>query len=69
MMLNKLKANTTIRCNTCNCKLHRTKTIKVSADNKEDAKKEAEAKIEAWIASLKDTNCRTCQSIINDITK
>jgi len=64
---NKLKAKTIIYCNTCSCKLHRVKTIKVNANTQEEAKSEAEAKIKAWTKSLKGSNCRTCQSIINDM--
>ena len=65
--MHRLKVKTTIICNTCGCRLKRTKTIKVSATDIEKAKKEADAKITAWTASLKGQNCRTCQSIINDV--
>lgn len=66
-MLNKLKAKTIIHCNICGCKLNKVKTIKVSADNKEDAIKEADLKIKKWKESLQGVNCKTCQSIINDL--
>lgn len=65
--MNQLKAKITIECNTCGCQLKRTKTIKVEATNREDATKEADQKIKEWKSKLSNTNCKTCQSIIDDL--
>jgi hypothetical protein len=45
----------------------RIKTFKVTADDKESAKIEAQNKIANWQQSLKGQNCRVCQSILNSI--
>lgn len=60
--MNVLKANTTI-----SCEMKRTKSIKVEASTKEEATLEAIDKVSAWKDSLKGKNCKTCQSIINDV--
>lgn len=65
--MNTLKAKTKITCNTCGCTMKRIKTIKVYADNKESAIKEANKKIEQWKKSLVGQNCKTCQSVLNSI--
>lgn len=67
--MNKLKAKIKIYCNTCGCTMTRTKTIKVSATNKEDAIKEASQKIESWRKSLNGKNCKQCQTIIDQDNK
>jgi len=65
--MNVLKVKTTIICNTCGDSLKRTKSIKVEAATQEEAKNEAEEKINKWKASMKGKNCKCCQSIINDL--
>jgi hypothetical protein len=67
--MNTLKAKTKINCNTCGCTLNRTKSIKVTADNKEDALTQANDKINEWKESLKGQNCKVCKSIINDLAE
>jgi hypothetical protein len=66
-MSNTLKTKTNIRCNTCGCLLRRTKSIKVKAQEKEAAIKEANEKIEDWQKSLIGQNCKICESILNAI--
>jgi len=65
--MNTLKARATIGCTTCGTPLKRTKSIKVAAATQDGAKKEAEGKINDWMESLKGTNCKCCQSIINEL--
>lgn len=65
--MNALKAKLTINCNTCCQPINRVKTIKVQAETKEDAKVEAQEKIENWKESLRGQNCKVCQSIINEV--
>lgn len=62
--MNMLKAKTQIECNTCCCKLNRSKTIQVEASSKEEAIKEANEKIAKWKDSLKGKNCSVCASIL-----
>lgn len=62
-----IKAKATIYCNICCIKLKRVKTIKVDATNLDEARNEAASKIENWKNSLNGKNCRTCQSIIDDL--
>jgi hypothetical protein len=45
--------------------MKRVKSITVSATNKDDAKDEADEKVQAWRKSLIGQNCKVCQSIIN----
>jgi len=63
--MNILKVKTTIHCATCGCEMNRTKTITVSATNRDDAKAESNEKVQAWRKSLIGQNCKVCQSIIN----
>ena len=65
--MNALKLKTKINCNTCGCLLTRTKTIKVSAKTEAEARTEANEKITSWKESLKGTNCKVCQTIINEV--
>lgn len=65
--MNTLKAKTQIECDTCCCKMSRSKTIKVEASSKEEAIKEANFKIAAWKASLKGKNCAVCASILKSM--
>jgi len=65
--MNTLKASITIHCGACGVPLKRTKTIKVAADNKEDAIAEAQAKVKAWQASLVGQYCPVCKSIIASV--
>ena len=65
--MNSLKIKMKNSCNTCGCALNRTKTIHVSATTQEDAKKEANEKINAWQETLKGKNCKICESIIKDL--
>jgi hypothetical protein len=62
-----LKAKITIQCDCCGCSMPRIKTFKVTADDKESAKIEAQNKIANWQQSLKGQNCRVCQSILSSI--
>lgn len=62
-----LKITSTIFCDTCNCKMKKTKTIKVNATTESDAKIETKEKIENWKKSLKKTDCRICKSIKNSV--
>ena len=64
-MENILKAKAKVLCATCGCSMQRTKSIKVTAQNKTSAITEAQQKIEQWEKSLIGKNCKTCQSIIN----
>jgi aspartate 1-decarboxylase len=63
--MNTLKVKATIHCNTCGCEMKRVKSITVSATNKDDAKIEANEKVQVWRKSLTGQNCKVCQSIIN----
>lgn len=65
--MNALKAKAKISCDTCVCTLNRTKTIMVEASVKEEAIKEANAKIAKWQASLKGKNCTVCASILKSM--
>ena len=65
--MNTLKAKTTIKCNTCSCTMKRTKSLKVESETKEEAQKEAQEKFNTWKLSLKNQNCKTCDSIIKDL--
>jgi hypothetical protein len=65
--MNILKIKTKIKCNTCNCTLNKTKTIKVNADTKEEAQAEATEKINEWKQSLNGKNCKVCESIIQEL--
>lgn len=65
--MNTLKIKTKINCNTCGTPLNRNKSIKITSKTKEEAIKEAAPKIKIWKDSLKNKNCRLCQSIINDL--
>jgi hypothetical protein len=65
--MNTIKAKTTIQCETCGCSLARSKSFKVVADNATDAKAEVAQKTATWKQSLAGTNCKVCQSIINDL--
>ena len=67
--MNALKVKTKISCNTCGCTLNRAKTIKVSATTQEDAKIEANEKINKWKESLKGKNCKVCESIIKELAE
>lgn len=64
---NTIKAKTSISCETCGCKMRRTKSIKVTATTKEGAINEGREKFRQWVGSLSGQNCKTCQSIINDL--
>ena len=66
-MQNQLKAKTKINCNTCGCSLPRSKTIKVSANTEEEARKEAADKLQEWKKSLEGQNCSVCKSIIKEL--
>jgi len=63
--MNTIKATTTVACYTCGSLLPRQKTFKVQATTEEEAIEESNMKIRLWRASLKGTNCRTCQSILD----
>lgn len=63
--MNTLKVKATIHCATCGCEMKRIKTITVSATNMDEAKAEANVKVQAWRKSLIGQNCKVCQSIIN----
>ena len=65
--MNALKAKAKIPCNTCGCRLNRTKTIMVEASVKEEAIKEANEKLAKWQASLKGKNCAVCASILKSM--
>ncbi len=65
--MNALKVKTKISCNTCGGALNRSKTIKVTSENKEGAITEASIKIANWKASLRGQNCNVCKSIIDDL--
>jgi hypothetical protein len=64
--MNSLKVKTRVPCDTCGEKLTRVTTIKVNATNERDAKAEADAKVQGWLASLRGKNCSVCQSMINE---
>jgi hypothetical protein len=63
--MNTLKVETIIHCATCGCEMKRVKSITVSATNKDDAKDEADEKVQEWLKSLIGRNCKVCLSIIN----
>lgn len=65
--MNALKAKTKIPCDTCGCTMSRSKTIQVEASSKEEAIKEANAKIAKWQATLKGKNCAVCASILKSM--
>ncbi len=65
--MNKLKATTKIRCNTCGCTMRRTKTIEVISTEKDEAILEANKKIDDWQKTLEGQNCSTCESIIQAV--
>ncbi len=65
--MNALKAKTNISCDTCGCSMKRSKSIKVEANSKEEAIKEANEKIAKWQASLKGKNCGVCASILKSM--
>lgn len=65
--MNMLKAKTKISCDTCGCSMSRSKSIKVEANSKEEAIKEANEKIAKWQASLKGKNCGVCASILKNM--
>jgi hypothetical protein len=67
MMKNSLKVKTIISCFTCGCPLKRSKTIKVLSSDQCAAKEEARQKIDAWRLSIQESNCKVCDSIINDL--
>lgn len=66
-VFNSLKVKTVISCFTCGCSLKRSKTIQVSSLDEGAAKEEAKLKIDAWRASIKNVNCKVCDSIINEL--
>ena len=66
-MGNSLKVKAKINCSTCGCSLNRVKTIKVNSTTQEEAKIEANEKINNWKKSLKGTNCKICASIIKEV--
>ena len=67
--MNALKIKTKISCTTCGCTLNRAKTIKVIAATQEDAKTEANEKINKWKEGLKGKNCKVCESIIKELAE
>ncbi len=62
-----LKAKTTIYCDICGCTMKRTKSIKVTAEDKESAMAEAKSKVQKWQESLKGQTCKTCKSILASV--
>lgn len=60
-----LRVKTTIRCETCNCRMTRRRTFKVEGVQKDEAKALLVGKAEEWKKSLAGQNCAVCQSIIN----
>lgn len=64
--MNILRVKTKIQCATCGSVLKRTKSIRVNATDQEIARLEAQKKIDHWRKSLKDQNCKICQSIIEE---
>lgn len=65
--MHKLKVATFIYCDTCQCKLKREKTFKVNSEDKDAASDEAKPFIIKWLSSLKGSNCKVCQSIIDEV--
>ena len=60
-----LKAKITTQCDCCGCPLQRSKSFKVTADDKEEAKIEVREMVSKWTRGLRGQNCRVCQSIID----
>lgn len=65
--MNTLKIKLTIPCGTCGDLVKRTKSIKVSANNESDARKEAETNISIWRESIKGTDCAFCKRIKKEL--
>lgn len=68
-IMNALKIKTSIRCETCGDKIKRTKTIKVNANNEEEAKQEASSKVKEWKESLKGQDCAFCKRIKKELAE
>lgn len=62
--MNAIKIKTTIGCETCNCKLVRSKTIKVLAETRDAAIAECNERAKQWAESLRGQNCKVCESIL-----
>lgn len=65
--MNSLRVKTIIFCDTCNCRLKRTKLIKVLAETEKESKIASLEQLEKWQLNLKGVNCKPCKSIIDDI--
>lgn len=67
--MNTLKVKAVIYCDTCGDKIKRTKQIKVKSTNEQDAKSEANEKIQAWKLSLSNQDCAFCKKIKKDLAE
>lgn len=65
--MNILKAKAKINCATCWCSMSRTKEIKVTATDKDQAMIEAKTKIDAWLKGFAEQDCGICKSIKRDL--
>jgi len=67
--MNSLKIKKTIFCETCGCKIIKTKTIKVKSTTSDEAIIEAKKMSDKWSNSIKPQNCKICDSILKEVNK